>query len=327
MGDQEKQAAQRSGATMESSEFSSLLKNQFKPKSTRAQQAVEDAVQTLAEQALRHTTLVSDDAIGTIDAIVAAIDKKLTEQVNQIMHHEEFQKLEGAWRGLHHLVNNTETDEMLKIRVMNISKNDLHKTLKKFKGTAWDQSPLFKQIYEQEYGQFGGEPYGCLVGDYYFDHSPPDVELLGEMSQICAAAHTPFISAAAPTLMNMDSWQELADPRDLTKIFTTPEYACGARCANPRTRGTSAWPCRASWPGCPTAPRPAPSRSSTSRRRPTARTTTGTRGPTRPTPWPSTSTRPSSSTAGARASAASSPAGPWRACRPTPSPPTTAAWT
>jgi type VI secretion system protein ImpC len=225
MGDQEKQAAQRSGATMESSEFSSLLKKQFKPKSTRAQQAVEDAVQTLAEQALRHTTLVSDDAIGTIDAIVAAIDKKLTEQVNQIMHHEEFQKLEGAWRGLHHLVNNTETDEMLKIRVMNISKNDLHKTLKKFKGTAWDQSPLFKQIYEQEYGQFGGEPYGCLVGDYYFDHSPPDVELLGEMSQICAAAHTPFISAAAPTLMNMDSWQELADPRDLTKIFTTPEYA------------------------------------------------------------------------------------------------------
>jgi type VI secretion system protein ImpC len=93
-------------------------------------------------------------------------------------------------------VNNTETDEMLKIRVMNISKKELHKTLKKFKGTAWDQSPVFKKIYEEEYGMFGGEPFGCLVGDYYFDHSPPDVELLGQMAKISAAAHTPFIAGA-----------------------------------------------------------------------------------------------------------------------------------
>ena len=104
--------------------------------------------------------------------MIAAIDEKLTEQINLIMHHEDFQQLEGAWRGLHHLVNNTETDEMLKIRVFNVSKKDLGKTLKKFKGTAWDQSPLFKKLYEEEYGQFGGEPYGCLVGDYYFDHRP-----------------------------------------------------------------------------------------------------------------------------------------------------------
>ncbi len=122
-------------------------------------------------------------------------------------------------------MNNTETDEMLKIRVLNISKKDLHKTLKKFKGTAWDQSPLFKKMYEEEYGQFGGEPYGCLVGDYHFDHSPPDVELLGEMSKIAAAAHAPFISGADPKLMQMATWQELANPRDLTKIFQTAEYA------------------------------------------------------------------------------------------------------
>jgi type VI secretion system protein ImpC len=101
----------------------------------------------------------------------------------------------------------------------------VHKTLKKFKGTAWDQSPLFKKIYEHEYGQFGGEPFGCMVGDYEFDHTPPDVEFLNGMSQISAASHMPFIAAAAPKLMNMDSWQELADPRDLTKIFQTPEYA------------------------------------------------------------------------------------------------------
>ncbi|MEW8154632.1 MAG: type VI secretion system contractile sheath large subunit, partial [Candidatus Thiodiazotropha endolucinida] len=115
--------------------------------------------------------------------------------------------------------------EMLKIRVMNISKQELGKTLKKFKGTAWDQSPIFKKVYEEEYGQFGGEPYGCMVGDYHFDQSPPDVEMLTNMSKVAAAAHAPFIAGAAPTVMQMDSWQELANPRDLTKIFQTPEYA------------------------------------------------------------------------------------------------------
>jgi len=160
-----------------------------------------------------------------IEAIIAEIDRKLTEQVNQILHHPDFQELEGTWRGLHHLVNNTETDEMLKIRVLNVSKKDLGKTLKKYKGAAWDQSPIFKKIYEQEYGQFGGEPYGCLIGDYYFDHGPQDVEMLGEIAKIGAAAHAPFISGASPSLMQMDSWQELANPRDLTKIVQTPEYA------------------------------------------------------------------------------------------------------
>ena len=213
------------GATLEGNELSSLLQKEFKPKSDRAREAVETAVKTLAEQALAASTLVSDDALNSLDAMIAAIDRKLTEQVNLILHHADFQQLEGAWRGLHHLVNNTETDEMLKIRVLNISKKDLGKTLKKFKGTAWDQSPIFKKMYEEEYGQFGGEPYGCLVGDYEFDHSPPDVELLGEIAQVAAAAHAPFIAAAGPSLMQMESWQELANPRDLTKIFTTPEYA------------------------------------------------------------------------------------------------------
>ena len=222
---EERELQQQQGATTELTEFSSLLKKEFKPKSERAQEAVETAVRTLAEQALIDSRIVSDDALNTIDAIIAQIDKKLSEQVNLILHNAEFQQLEGAWRGLHYLVNNTETDEQLKIRVLNISKKDLGKTLKKFKGTAWDQSPVFKKFYEEEYGQFGGEPYGTIVGDYYFDHSPPDVELLGEMAQVAAAAHAPFITATAPTLMQMDSWQELANPRDLTKIFGTPEYA------------------------------------------------------------------------------------------------------
>jgi type VI secretion system protein ImpC len=211
--------------TLEMSDFSSLLQKEFKPQSDKAKEAVENAVRTLAEQALVGTNLVSGDVLATIEGLIAQLDKKLTEQINLILHTPEFQQVEGAWRGLHHLVNNTETDEMLKIRVMNISKNDLAKTLKKYKGTAWDQSPIFKKMYEEEFGQFGGEPFGSIVADYYFDNSAPDVELLSSMAKVAAAAHAPFISAAAPSVMLMESWQELSNPRDLTKIFQTPEHA------------------------------------------------------------------------------------------------------
>jgi len=207
--------------------FADLLLKEFKPKTEKAKEAVENAVRTLVEKTLEEsqTGIVSTDAIKTIQSMIAKIDKRLSEQINLILHHADFQKLEGSWRGLHHLVNNTETDEMLKIKVLNVTKKETHKILKKFQGTAWDQSPIFKKIYEHEYGQFGGEPYGCLIGDYEFDHTPPDVEFLKEISKVSAAAHVPFIAAASPLVMNMDSWQELADPRDLTKIFGTPEYA------------------------------------------------------------------------------------------------------
>jgi len=214
-----------SGIEYEGNELAALLNREFKPKTDDAKTAVEAAVLTLAQQALSQTQLIGSDVIMSIESMIAELDKKLSQQVNAILHHADFQQIESAWRGLHHLVNNTETDEMLKIRVMNISKAELGKTLKRYKGTAWDQSPLFKKVYEEEFGQFGGEPFGCMVGDYYFDHSPPDVELLGEMSKVAASAHAPFIAAANPSLMQMGSWQELANPRDLTKIFTTPEYA------------------------------------------------------------------------------------------------------
>jgi type VI secretion system protein ImpC len=212
-------------AVADSGDFELLLQKEFRPKTDEAKEAVEKAVRTLAEQALSRTALISGDVVKSITAMIAEIDRKLTEQVNHILHHEDFQKLEGGWRGLHYLVNNTETDELLKIKFLNIGKADLGKTLKRYKGTAWDQSPIFKQVYEHEYGQFGGEPFGCIMGDYFFDQTAPDVELLGEMSKVAAAAHCPFIAGAGPTVMGMGSWQELADPRDLTKIFTTPEYA------------------------------------------------------------------------------------------------------
>src|SRR6266403_3639345 len=218
-------AAAPVAATAEINEFENLLNKQFKPKTDTAKEAVQAAVKTLAEQALASTSLITKDAVASIEAIVAEIDRKLSEQINLILHHEDVKALEGTWRGLHYLVNNTETAENLKIRVLNISKKEVAKTLKKFKGTAWDQSPLFKKLYEEEFGMPGGQPFGALMGDYYFDHSAPDVEMLAGIAQISAAAHAPFISAASPSLLNMETWQELANPRDLAKIFGTPEYA------------------------------------------------------------------------------------------------------
>src|SRR5262245_31454910 len=219
-----KQAVAASVAA-DADQFAALLQKEFKPKTDRARLEVESAVRTLAEQALRETAVVSDDVVGTIKAMIAEIDRKLTDQINTILHHPRFQQVESAWRGLNYLVTNTETDEMLKVRVMNVSKTELGRALKKYKGSSWDQSPLFKTLYEAEYGQLGGEPYGALVGDYYFDHTPPDVELLGQMAQIAAAAHAPFIAGAGPALMAMDSWQELANPRELGRIFAAPDYA------------------------------------------------------------------------------------------------------
>jgi type VI secretion system protein ImpC len=207
------------------SDFESLLQKEFKPQNDTRKTAVQQAVQTLAAQALTNVTLISGDALRTIEGMIAELDKKLSDQLNLIIHHEDFKALEGTWRGLHHLVSNTETDEHLKIRVLNISKKDLGRTLKKHQGANWDQSPVFKKIYEEEFGTPGGAPYGCLIGDYQFDHTVGDVELLTGMAKIAGAAHAPFISAASPSLMGMSSWQELSNPRDLTKILDTAEYA------------------------------------------------------------------------------------------------------
>jgi len=226
MSEQLQEAAADTAVTTEApGDFAALLAKEFRPKSERARDEVLSAVATLAEQVLDRADIVADDVTETINACVAEIDRKLTAQINAILHHPAFRALEGSWRGLHHLVSNSETDSQLKIRVMNIAKSDLGRVLKRYKGAAWDQSPVFKRIYEEEYGQLGGEPYGCLIGDFYFDHTPQDVELLSGMARIAAAAHAPFIAAAAPSLLGMDGWDELANPRDLGKIFTTPDYA------------------------------------------------------------------------------------------------------
>lgn len=206
-------------------DFASLLQKEFKPNDDARATRIETAVATLAQQALADSNVLGADVFTTLDAIRAAIDKKLTDQVNAIIHHEDFQKLESAWRGLSYMVSNTSTGKDLKIRVMNISKDECRKMFRQYRDAAWDQSPLFKRIYEAEFGQLGGQPFGSFVCDYSFDHSAPDLEVLKGLSKIGAAAHAPFISAAAPGLMGMESWQELANPRDLGKLFDATDYA------------------------------------------------------------------------------------------------------
>jgi type VI secretion system protein ImpC len=201
--------------------FAALLERDITPEERRLPEQLTTAVTALAAQL---GVVLGDNRRHAIEAMIAEIDRAMSELLNLILHHPDFQQLEAAWRGLFFVVNGIDTGPSLKVKVFDISKRELVRTLRKFRGTAWDQSPLFRKVYEEEYGQFGGEPYGVLVGGYEFDHSPPDVQLLGDLAQIAAAAHAPFIAAASPSVMQMDSWAELANPRDLTRIFQTPEY-------------------------------------------------------------------------------------------------------
>ena len=182
-----------------------------------------DLIKEFVEQLLGPDMVVQKDTERTINARIAQIDEALSDQLNEIMHHPDFQQLEGSWRGLHYLVHQSETGTALKLRVLNTSKKDLLKDLER--AAEFDQSALFKKVYEDEYGMFGGAPYGALIGDYEFGKHPQDVALLERISNVAAAAHAPFISAAAPTLFGFDSYTELGKPRDLAKIFDTPEYA------------------------------------------------------------------------------------------------------
>jgi type VI secretion system protein ImpC len=221
----ERQDAGAKTQTSEADEFASLLKQSFKPRTERAATEVENAVSTLVKEALADGSTIKGDVLDTIEEMIARIDQKLTAQMNAIIHAPEFQQIESAWRGLKYLVYNSETDSNLKIRVLNVSKNELYRTLRLFPDAKWDQSPLFKQVYEYEFGQLGGQPFGCLIGDYHFSHLPTDVQLLRDLSKIAGSAHAPFIAGAEPTLMGMDSWNELSNPRDIGKVFDTPEYA------------------------------------------------------------------------------------------------------
>jgi len=186
-----------------------------------------DRVKTYLEeflhQAVKPGQVVSKDVEANINHWIKEIDKKLSAQLNEVMHHESFQKLEGSWRGLHYLVHQSETGDMLKIRLLNVTKKELSKDLEK--ASEFDQSALFKKIYEEEYGMYGGEAFGLMVGDYEFNHLAQDVKLLQKISNVAAAAHAPFVAAAASSMFNLESFTQLPNPRDLAKIFQSVEYA------------------------------------------------------------------------------------------------------
>ncbi len=213
------------GGLDELSEFSDILKQTIKPRTDVAAKEVDNAIVALVREALDDQTVVAEDVIDTIDAMLAKLDHKLSDQMNAIMHHKEFQELESSWRGLAYTLNNAETDASLRVKVLNASKKELQSMMRRYPGAKWDKSPLHDMVYEQNLGTLGGKPFGCLIGDYQFDHSSPDVNLLSSLGKIAESSLAPFISSASPALLGLDNWNEIATPPDLSEIFETPEYA------------------------------------------------------------------------------------------------------
>jgi type VI secretion system protein ImpC len=200
----------------------SILEQAISATKATERDRAKDLIQTMTEEALKGTVSWDKNLSKTLTKAISSLDAVISKQLAAIMHAEPFSKLEGSWRGLNHLVMNSETGQGLKIRMMNLSKRDLFKDLSK--AVEFDQSQIFKKIYENEFGSPGGEPYGALVGDYEFTSHPEDIELLQNMSGVAAAAFAPFIAAADPKLFGFDSWEELSKPRDLAKIFESQEY-------------------------------------------------------------------------------------------------------
>ncbi len=214
--------AQQTAATATEPSVLDRIIQEGKMARDESQQAyARDLVAEFVNQILDEGMTVSKDTVSSIEARVAQIDELLSQQLNEILHDESFQQLEASWRGLHFLVMNSETSTKLKLRLLNVTKKELLSDLEK--ATEFDQSALFKKVYEEEYGTFGGSPYGLLVGDYEFGRHPQDMALLEKLSGVAAAAHAPFIAAASPRLFDMDSFSELGVPRDLAKIFESLE--------------------------------------------------------------------------------------------------------
>ncbi len=219
-GEQQEQQEPQSAAAEAAGE--SLLEAAISATKQTERNRTEELLKTLTQEALSGTVTWSKDVTRTIKAGIDAIDSVVSRQLSAIMHHEDFQKLEGTWRGMHYLVQNSETSAQLKLKVFNCSKKDLFKDLDK--AVEFDQSQMFKKLYENDFGTPGGEPYGTLIGDFEFTNHPEDIDLLSKMSQVAAASFCPFVTAASPKLYGFDNWTELTKPRDLEKIFQSVEY-------------------------------------------------------------------------------------------------------
>src|SRR5215470_2231298 len=217
------QAAAAQEQVLESSLLDQIVQEGRLGKDASAKERGKDLVKEFVNQVLEGSMTVTRDAETMINARIAQIDHLLSIQLNEILHHPSFQKLEGSWRGLKYLMDQSETSENLKIKILNVSKRELLRDLQR--APEFDQSALFKKVYEEEFGIFGGAPFASLIGDYEFGKGPEDVELLERISQTAAAAHAPFLSAASPEFFNMESYTNLDAPRDIAKIFDTTEYA------------------------------------------------------------------------------------------------------
>ena len=181
-----------------------------------------DLIGELVSQILEGTVVVSSNLAATLDARVAELDELISEQLSEILHAPEFQNMESTWRGLHYLCKQTSTGEMLKIKMLNANKKDLVRDFTN--AIDFDQSALFKKVYEEEFGTFGGAPFGALIGDYEITRQPEDMYFIEQMSHVAAASHAPFISAASPELLGLDTFADLGKPRDMAKVFDTLEY-------------------------------------------------------------------------------------------------------
>jgi type VI secretion system protein ImpC len=193
-----------------------------RPQSEKEKEHAREYFLQFLQSAVKPEHVVSKDVEANVKYWIAEIDKKLSAQLNEVMHEPAFQKLEGSWRGLHYLVHKPESDEGMKIKILNVSKKDLLKDLEK--AVEFDQSTLFKKIYEEEFGQLGGEPYGMLVADYDYSRTLDDINMLKLLSGVAAAAHAPLVANASSKMFNMDSYRDLTAPRDMSKIFGGVEY-------------------------------------------------------------------------------------------------------
>ena len=220
MAEKETQAAAAESVTEEGA--GGILESAIAATKQTERSRAEELLRTFTEQALSGSVTFNKDLTRSIREAIEKFDEQISTQLSAIMHHPDFQKLEGSWRGLHHLIMNSETGTQLKIRVLNCSKKDLQKDLEK--AVEFDQSELFKKIYESEFGTPGGVPFGSIIGDYEFQNHPDDISMLKSISGVAAAAFCPFVSAASPNLFGMEDWQDLSKPRDLAKIFDTVEH-------------------------------------------------------------------------------------------------------
>ncbi len=210
-------------ATESESVLETIFREGIRPADEQEKSQATQLIETFVRTQMQPGMIVSKDTQRSIDAWMAVIDKKISEQLNLVMHHEDFQKLEGSWRGLHYLVHQSETGTDLKIKVLNVAKEVLLKDLEN--AAEFDMSALFKQVYGEEYDKFGGHPFGCLIGDYEFGRHPQDIALLDRVAEVAAAAHAPFLSAAAPQMFGIDSFTDIAKARDLAKVFDNVQYA------------------------------------------------------------------------------------------------------